>query len=471
LAPGTTSQARRWRTERSLGGNHIIVELLSGIRTAALACLYHRRTSPWMALWGPMAALLLVAVPTDGGTIDAWSPAYLAIRFYQKYISDLRYGSCRFDPSCSQYALEAIQDRGLFVGTSLAADRLVRCNGAAAGFYEMGTGGHLIDPVGGSTFIGQEPKVPAWLLPDFDDPSSMRVDIFSGGCIDSSTLERIEEYAEFGDMLAETGDCWRATTEYKRIAHICGSLESLFWSQLKTARCLYIQQEWTEAAEEFLAATELARDQSQRDMSCFMAAACNFNAGNYARSRRILDRSKPGLGGPGGRMRAGSAASVYPDTDTLDTSGWLMLHGLCSMALGDWNIATDSFGQVSNIPGKPPLRRRATYMAQTAREGPRIPRRSPVLASVLSTVLPGSGQVYSGRLRDGLRHLLFNSLLWYQVYRLAEDENYTATYLVTSLALPFYVGNILGARQSADGFNRSRRAEYVSRVIAGYEDS
>src|SRR5512136_2839223 len=48
-------------------------------------------------------------IGTSGGP---GGPAEYLLRFYQKNISDLRYGRCRFEPSCSQYAIDAIQAEG-----------------------------------------------------------------------------------------------------------------------------------------------------------------------------------------------------------------------------------------------------------------------------------------------------------------------------------------------------------------------
>ena len=52
----------------------------------------------------------------------------LPIRFYQKAISPSLPASCRYYPTCSQYAIEAIEKRGVFVGLALAGKRLLRCN-------------------------------------------------------------------------------------------------------------------------------------------------------------------------------------------------------------------------------------------------------------------------------------------------------------------------------------------------------
>ncbi|HEX2250574.1 MAG TPA: membrane protein insertion efficiency factor YidD [Gemmatimonadales bacterium] len=51
-----------------------------------------------------------------------------AIRGYQLVVSPVLPPSCRFTPSCSQYALEAITRHGALRGTWLAARRLARCH-------------------------------------------------------------------------------------------------------------------------------------------------------------------------------------------------------------------------------------------------------------------------------------------------------------------------------------------------------
>ena len=50
------------------------------------------------------------------------------IKAYQKYISPLKKPCCRFYPSCSEYAVQAIKKHGVFKGGALAAYRILRCN-------------------------------------------------------------------------------------------------------------------------------------------------------------------------------------------------------------------------------------------------------------------------------------------------------------------------------------------------------
>ena len=50
------------------------------------------------------------------------------IRFYQRFISPLTPATCRFMPTCSTYAIEAIRKHGPFKGLALAVWRILRCN-------------------------------------------------------------------------------------------------------------------------------------------------------------------------------------------------------------------------------------------------------------------------------------------------------------------------------------------------------
>lgn len=58
------------------------------------------------------------------------------IHFYRKVISPLTPPSCRFYPTCSMYALEAIEKHGAAKGSWLAIKRIARCHPFNAGGYD-----------------------------------------------------------------------------------------------------------------------------------------------------------------------------------------------------------------------------------------------------------------------------------------------------------------------------------------------
>ncbi|HLT49520.1 membrane protein insertion efficiency factor YidD [Aequorivita nionensis] len=55
-------------------------------------------------------------------------PFVLLIKGYQNFISPLLPSSCRYTPTCSHYAVEALQTHGLLKGSWLAAKRIASCN-------------------------------------------------------------------------------------------------------------------------------------------------------------------------------------------------------------------------------------------------------------------------------------------------------------------------------------------------------
>lgn len=60
----------------------------------------------------------------------------LLVRFYRRAISPFRPPCCRFYPTCSQYALEAIEKYGALKGGYLSVSRVLRCNPFHKGGYD-----------------------------------------------------------------------------------------------------------------------------------------------------------------------------------------------------------------------------------------------------------------------------------------------------------------------------------------------
>ena len=58
------------------------------------------------------------------------------VRAYQLFLSPLLGGSCRYYPTCSAYAIEAIQRHGALRGTWMAARRIGRCHPFRPGGYD-----------------------------------------------------------------------------------------------------------------------------------------------------------------------------------------------------------------------------------------------------------------------------------------------------------------------------------------------
>lgn len=59
------------------------------------------------------------------------------VRFYRRYLSALKgRPTCRYLPTCSEYAIEAVEKRGVLIGSLKALGRLLRCNPLFPGGYD-----------------------------------------------------------------------------------------------------------------------------------------------------------------------------------------------------------------------------------------------------------------------------------------------------------------------------------------------
>ena len=72
------------------------------------------------------------ATPTSRAAALALAP----IRAYQRYVSPLFGRRCKYEPTCSAYAAQAIRELGVLRGSVLAAWRLARCNPFSQGGYD-----------------------------------------------------------------------------------------------------------------------------------------------------------------------------------------------------------------------------------------------------------------------------------------------------------------------------------------------
>jgi putative membrane protein insertion efficiency factor len=104
------------------------------------ACLLETGCCVAEALDGNCLIAGLMLIPTMLATVTRPAPrgsrerrSVAVIRLYQRNVSAKRdHGVCRFSPSCSEYAAQAITAHGTVRGTRMAARRLLRCRPGAA---------------------------------------------------------------------------------------------------------------------------------------------------------------------------------------------------------------------------------------------------------------------------------------------------------------------------------------------------
>jgi tetratricopeptide (TPR) repeat protein len=90
--------------------------------------------------------------------------------------------------------------------------------------------------------------------------------------------------------------------------------------------------------------------------------------------------------------------------------------------------------------------------------------KNPYLGVTLSSILPGSGRIYAGRVGDGIFSMITFFTSAYLTYKYYKEDNYPLTVLFGGVSGIFYGGNIFGTYISIKIYNSNKMDEYMGRV-------
>ena len=358
------------------------------------------------------------------GTPGTEDPAVEAIRVYQRATSR-RCATCAAgsQPSCSEYAAQAIAAYGLAEGSARAADRLMRCNASAAEVSPRGDKGVLLDPVNAFDADAGGARVPRWLLPPRppEDPALPE-------SISDARRAQLGDVLRFAHELEWRGDCERASTEYQRAASLVGEASGRVVG-VRAGRRLRVRGV---AMERRRVVVPHRGDARRRRRG---ARRRNVDGRRVSIQHRLLRGVRAPARGSRAHRRA-TAPIVAADysspaggAETMASASSFRvpaLDGLCGLARGEWGRAGDDFRLAAERAPAPDVRERIGRLATFPPLGESLPHRSSGLAGTMSAVVPGTGQMYAGRARDGVRTLLFNAVLILTVVSFARGEHVPA---------------------------------------------
>ena len=139
------------------------------------------------------------------------------------------------------------------------------------------------------------------------------------------------------------------------------------------------------------------------------------------------------------------------------------LIGLSYLMQRQWHQAEDVFNklQQSEILS---VREKALTYHQYAIHGNNLPTRSPFLSGLLSTIVPGAGRLYTGRVGDAFTSLILLGLAGWQSYDGFRRDGITSAkgWTLGTVGVIFYGGNIYGSVISARIYNREITEEFLS---------
>lgn len=154
----------------------------------------------------------------------------------------------------------------------------------------------------------------------------------------------------------------------------------------------------------------------------------------------------------------------------LDTSGRAKLFlGLIDLDQMNWAKAKTTFEEIASTEHEPQITATAKLLIEKSNAGAKLPHKSPIVAAIMSSILPGSGQIYAGHYFDGLQAMAYVgvfSLATYSAYRYDRDINDSDSILLLSATITglLYSANILGAYKTAKFRNMRINQNFINDV-------
>ncbi|OIP40748.1 hypothetical protein AUJ95_04190 [Candidatus Desantisbacteria bacterium CG2_30_40_21] len=284
--------------------------------------------------------------------------------------------------------------------------------------------------------------------------------LVSGICLQNAECEMQnaefsnETVLSFADYLFGQEDYYRAASEYQRFIFIAASPretlppregatlnqdeETIQRAMFKIGLCYQKSRQWNTALTYF---EELKQKLHGRtDAIVFEIGRTNYLKGDYPQAIKIFQR-------------------LTVSRKLGDESQYML--GWCYLKQMDWGKAEIAFDQIKSETSVYTF---SQELAEFAKNGAKLPHKSPLTAGIMSLLFPGAGQAYLHRFGDGTFSMLLTlGTTWLGYHYYHEGYKNTGS-ILTGLGITFYGGNIYGAAASAKLINASSRANYLEQI-------
>ena len=256
---------------------------------------------------------------------------------------------------------------------------------------------------------------------------------------------------KLGDAFMEEGEYYRAITEYKKFLFLFPDSEKADYALFRVGLASYRGEEYETAAHTFATVRETYGGGRVAAGSAYYEGLSLWNLGRFDRAESAFD----------GVVATDPASEYAP----------LALLGKSLVSYDRKNIP-GCRNELERFLASYPEDHRADNVRETIAlldNNRELPRKSPVLAGVMSAVVPGSGYMYAGRYGDGIMALIVNGLFIAGTVVAIHQENYAVAGIVGGIGLPFYVGNIYGSANAATKWNIGVRKEFRGKIAVSLD--
>lgn len=240
----------------------------------------------------------------------------------------------------------------------------------------------------------------------------------------------------YAEQLFESGDYQAARLAYKRLLFYYPNTELKDIADYRIARTYYYQNQSARAEALFRKFPAVHPNSPLRFQSQLMLGQLHFDAGEYSLARTILFEL------------------LHTSKETEVVAAAHYLRGWCYIRTTDWSKAISELRQVDISQINTRHGKKAHELADMLLEETPLPFKSPQVAGWLSTVIPGSGQFYVGKIKEGILAAALNGTFIYLAVDAIRDRRYIDCAGISLVGWQFYWGNRTGAQQLASEYNK-----------------
>ena len=254
--------------------------------------------------------------------------------------------------------------------------------------------------------------------------------------------ETIQQY-RYAEQLYESGDYQATRLEYKRLLFHRPDTEFRDIADYRIAQSHYYQNQPERAEHLFREFLAVHPNSPFRFRSQLMIGQLHFDAGAYSLARTTLFE----------------LLHSNADTEVVATAHYL--RGWCYVYTTDWDKAIAELRRVDTAQTEAPHRKNARQLADILLEKTPLQHKSPQIAGWLSTFVPGSGQFYVGRVKEGVLAVALSGTFIYLVADAIRERRYVDCAGISLIGWQFYWGNRVDAQRFAAEYNSHREHELI----------
>jgi outer membrane protein assembly factor BamD (BamD/ComL family) len=248
------------------------------------------------------------------------------------------------------------------------------------------------------------------------------------------------------DAFMAEGEYYRAITEFKKYLILFPDSEKADYALFTIGMAYYKGEEYAAAARTFAALQEKHPESANAPQAGYLEGFSFWKLKNYEKARATFE----------------ALADTHPESEYAPRS--LAASSLVALDADRSGISRDGLERfVRQYPDDPRVEnvKEALALLDEYRD---LPQKSPVLAGVMSAIIPGSGYMYAGHYGDGITAFLINGLFIAGTITGIHQENYAVGAIVGGIGLPFYFGNIYGSANAAKKWNLGVRDQLRQKI-------